>query len=55
MNMCMTQGLRKVLIFDYYKETHVETYVVKPNFYFIQQYENAYYFLQLAEMKGGGA
>lgn len=41
MYACMTQGLRKVSTFQYYKETHV----VKLNFHFIQGYENAYYFL----------
>lgn len=47
----MRQGLRKVSTFHYYKETHV---VKKLNFYFIQGYENAYYFLQLAGTKRRG-
>lgn len=46
----MTQGLRKLSTFHYYKETNV---VKKLNFYFIQGYENAYCFLQLAGTKRG--
>lgn len=51
MYACMTQGLRKLSAFHYCKETNV---VKKLNFYFIQGYESAYYFLQLAGTNGGG-